>query len=523
MNIFRFWKNKKQQPFWPEFSIKDVAVLLSGLAVYAALVAATIGKFSIWFDEAFGSYLIRFDFDKLTYYTANDVHPPLYYWLLKLWSYAFGNTEFGLRSMSIFFGAVALVLLFAFLLRYFNRSVAYIALAFMVLSPMYLHYSQEARMYTLLTAIIIAATYLMVYAHRTGNKVAWIGYGVLVAAGVLTQYLAGIVWIAHWVWRFLAVRSSSLRVTIKKFFDRGWLLAHGVALLLFLPWVPAFIYQVTTVQVSGFWIGPVTAISLPNFLSNFSLFTIASETHSWFALALYALIIAYMYLGVRAFGAASKEQMEQLLFVGVMTVVPIIALMVVSMPPLRSLFVDRYLIGVVLMLPVLMALILTVSRKVVGKKVWAAVLGLTVILFSVGIYNQSQIGNYNKSSGAVNMTRSVVQAARNIDASVPIVANSPWIFYEAVPYEKAGSPVYFIDETTQYSFGSLLMLKEDNSHKIRDLDAFMKEHGKLWIIGNVSKAPLSSPRESWIRGQEATIDSYRTGKPVLGAALFSAE
>lgn len=175
------------------------------------------------------------------------------------------------------------------------------------------------------------------------------------------------------------------------------------------------------------------------------------------------------------------------------------------------------------MLPVLMALILTLSRKVVGKKTWIAVLAATIILFCVGIYNQSQIGNYNKSSGAVNMTRSIVQATRNIDANVPIVANSPWIFYEAVPYEKPDSPIYFINETTTYSFGSLLMLKEDDSHKIKDLDAFMKQHGKLWVIGNVANGPLTSPRASWQRGQEATIDSYRSGKPVLGAVLFSAE
>ena len=61
---------------WP-LDKTDYGILTAGLAVFVTVSLATITKFSIWFDEAFGAYLIRFDFWQVATYTASDVHPPL--------------------------------------------------------------------------------------------------------------------------------------------------------------------------------------------------------------------------------------------------------------------------------------------------------------------------------------------------------------------------------------------------------------------------------------------------------------
>ena len=41
---------------------------------------------SIWFDESYSAYLIRGDFGQIWDMTAQDVHPPLFYFALKIWS-----------------------------------------------------------------------------------------------------------------------------------------------------------------------------------------------------------------------------------------------------------------------------------------------------------------------------------------------------------------------------------------------------------------------------------------------------
>src|SRR5680860_1220038 len=129
--------------------IIDWLLIVVGLTIFAIITLWTITKSSIWFDEAFGAYMIHFNFAEIARFTASDVHPPLFYWLLKLWSMLFGNSELALRSMSVLFGGVAIVFGYLLANRLFSQKVARISLIFMVLSPMLVRYSQEARMYTL--------------------------------------------------------------------------------------------------------------------------------------------------------------------------------------------------------------------------------------------------------------------------------------------------------------------------------------------------------------------------------------
>ncbi len=70
----------------------DWLFLGGGLVAFASLALLNIARRSIWFDEAYGAYLMRYDFSEIARFTANDVHPPLYYWLLKVWQDLFGFT-----------------------------------------------------------------------------------------------------------------------------------------------------------------------------------------------------------------------------------------------------------------------------------------------------------------------------------------------------------------------------------------------------------------------------------------------
>ena len=87
-------------------------ILLVSIGIFLALTLTRLTASSIWFDEAFSAYIIRFDWADLTHYTAIDVHPPLYYYLLKLWSLLFGSSLASLRAMSVFLGVVAIILLY---------------------------------------------------------------------------------------------------------------------------------------------------------------------------------------------------------------------------------------------------------------------------------------------------------------------------------------------------------------------------------------------------------------------------
>ena len=69
-----------------------VVALIIAIGSFLGLTLTRLIGSSIWFDESFSSYLMHFDWAGITHYTALDVHPPFYYYCLKLWTNLFGNT-----------------------------------------------------------------------------------------------------------------------------------------------------------------------------------------------------------------------------------------------------------------------------------------------------------------------------------------------------------------------------------------------------------------------------------------------
>ena len=213
----------------------DILVLVLGLAVFLTITIINAPRASIWFDEAFSAYISQFSFWDIARYTASDVHPPFYYWLLKLWTMPFGTTDFAYRSLSIVFGVGVISTAFFLTRKLFGRKISWVALLFLILSPMVIRFSDEARMYTLAALIVMTATYVLIKANETKNRKLWILYGVLVSLGMWTHYFTALAWIAHLVWHGTQVYRKGMgrKAFWKKLFSKEWVIAYSVAVGLF--------------------------------------------------------------------------------------------------------------------------------------------------------------------------------------------------------------------------------------------------------------------------------------------------
>jgi len=486
----------------------DALVLLVGLVVFAAIAFGNATRASIWFDEAFSAYLIQFSYWDILVFTAEDVHPPVYYWLLKAWSTLFGTTEFALRSLSVVFGAIAIALSFVLSRRFFGRLVAGVSLLFMVVSPALIRYSDEARMYTLATVIVLLATFVLLKAVATKRTRWWVAYGVLVALGMWTHYFTAIAWLAHWVWRALVTKRGkmTLRQWFGKYFTKGWLIAHIVAVALFLPWVPAFFVQIKSVQ-QGFWIGPVTLDTITNYFAHFFYYLQHSQVHSWFALPLLFIVILTIVLTRRVYRSFTAPEKRQYLLIASLAWAAPVILFILSFPPLSSVFVERYLVPSITIASIFFAVTLVVGTRT-WRPVWRVVPVIVVVGMMIGgVTNVYSYGNFNKNSNTHVLTGEVVKMIQEMaPAGTPIVAESPWIFYEAIFYATDEHPVYFIGEATEYTYGSLAMLRDRDAHKIVDLEAFVREHPVIWYIGNTQEERVRPYDMSWVELQ--TIGSY---------------
>lgn len=504
----------------------DWIVLPGGLAVYAGLTLNHITASSIWFDEAFGAYLVRFDFLEIARYTATDVHPPLYYWVLKLWAELFGTSELAFRSMSMVFGMVVIVFGFLLARRLFGRKAAYASLLLLALSPMLIRYGQEARMYTMAAAIALAATYVLTFAVKSKRRLPWTIYGVLVALGMWTHYFTALVWLSHWTWRLIVKWQTGKRGKELKqaFFDKEWTRAHVLAVAIFVPWAIVMLAQLAVVQVGGFWIGPVSTNSFTNYMTNLLFYLEHEPAIGLYGTALAAVIAILAVFGLKLYKTLDKKGKQNYLLIICLAFVPVILLFIASTPPLQSSFVERYLVPAAIGFSLFAGVTLALGFEKL-KTIWR-VLAISVVATCMvfGIINIYHYGNYNKNSQTKVMTREVVQAIQATAAEgEPIIVVDQWVFYEAIFYADDRNPMYLIDVKIDYKFGSDDMLEFNDDFKIKDLDAFVKDHPRVWYMGYSGDNPLSPPDSDWKEIQNFSIFDQVIHKDPYKAAEYQTQ
>lgn len=487
----------------------DWLVLGGGLATYGALTLNKITASSIWFDEAFSAYLVRFDFLEIARYTATDVHPPLYYWFLKVWTELFGTSELAFRSMSLFFGMVAIVFGFLLVRRLFGRKAAYISVLLLAISPMLIRYGQEARMYTMAAAIALAATYVLTFAVKSKERKPWILYGVLVSLGMWTHYFTALVWLSHWAWRLMVKWQDGKRGKELKqsFFDKNWMFTHILAVVLFVPWAIVMLIQMTVVQAGGFWIGPVSVNTFANYLSNVLYYLEHEPAIGLYGTAAVVVVALLIIFGVNLYKSLNKAGKRNYLLVVAMACVPVLLLFILSTPPIRSSFVERYLVPAAVSFSLLAGVTFALGFKNAKRQIWRVLaIGTVAVCMVFGILNVYHYGNYNKNSQTKVMTREVVQAIQSMaEPGEPIIVADQWVFYEAVFYADDRNPMYLINEKIDFKFGSDDMIEFNDKYKIYDIDAFAQEHPKVWYMGYSADKQLTPPVEGWEEIQNFSV------------------
>ena len=109
----------------------------------------------LWFDELLSVTFSAHDlWNTLVTNFRFDIHPPLYYLQLNLWS-VFGRSDLWLMLNSVTWSVAAVVLLMARAARLQDRQTALIAGLLLALSPMALVYGDQVRMYSFLMVLIL--------------------------------------------------------------------------------------------------------------------------------------------------------------------------------------------------------------------------------------------------------------------------------------------------------------------------------------------------------------------------------
>jgi uncharacterized membrane protein len=162
------------------------------LFIVAVLIRCIGLTQSFWLDEAITANVVRtLDLATIvTQFSPTDFHPPGYYLFLKLWSMVFGVSEISLRTPSIIFSILTGWIVHKITLLYGSRETAWWATAFFLWNPLIVYYSQEARMYLMVTLFLSGALCCALYLEtRRARVTTGRRYGIIIG-GLVCGMLA---------------------------------------------------------------------------------------------------------------------------------------------------------------------------------------------------------------------------------------------------------------------------------------------------------------------------------------------
>jgi hypothetical protein len=220
---------------------RDLRSLLPGLLLGAAVALGVAARLhspsALWLDEALSVGIARRPVPDLLEALRRDGSPPVYYLLLHAWTSLLGTSDVALRALSTLFSLATLPLVWLAGRRLGGPATARAALLLVAVSPFAVRYATETRMYALVQLLSAAGLLAVLRALERPSAARLLPVAVLSGLLALTHYWA----------LFLLAATGALLLVLRR---RGSpaagrtllaLLAGGV---LFVPWLPTFLFQV---------------------------------------------------------------------------------------------------------------------------------------------------------------------------------------------------------------------------------------------------------------------------------------
>jgi uncharacterized membrane protein len=240
---------------------------------------------SLWLDEATTALVSQMPvYDFFSKFMPADFHPPLYYLVIHYWTVLFGTSEVVLRLPSVIFGILSIYTIYT-IAKELKFKWPIIPALFLATSGLHIYYSQEARMYMMVS-------WLVSYLVLTYIRKQWKLFSVLLALIFLTDYLSILILPALFVHTVLYSKSD-----IKKFIYS--IVPFG---LTFVLWLPTFFKQLMNgmsvkSSMSGWWdiLGAVSFKNIALIPTKFILGRVSLDNKVLYGFLITVLILIFGY------------------------------------------------------------------------------------------------------------------------------------------------------------------------------------------------------------------------------------
>lgn len=351
--------------------VRTAAIIVATTLIGTGLRLHVLATRSLWIDEAssvcFAALPWR-PFLKLLWH--GQANMALYYVILRAWLHL-GDGEFVVRSLSVLFGIAAIPAVYALGARLFDRRTGVIAAILLSVHSFHVHWSQEARAYSLLTLLLILTACLLVSALESSrSQRRWILFAIAAVMSVYTHVFAVLV-LAGYAVAILFPRPYSVK-------PRMIALASGIFSVLISPMV-VFVF----LHREGGAISWVPRITLGEIYEAMQLMT----GHGGVLLVLIYLALCVLAVAHSTKTIASDKEGWAVRLLTLWLVLPFTVTLAASL--IRPIFYPRYMVMCVPAIVLLGARGLTYLSDWTPVKRWAGatVMVLVVLLSGWGVRN----------------------------------------------------------------------------------------------------------------------------------------
>ena len=232
---------------------KKYSLLIIILFIGIILRVYALSTESIWLDEGYSIVYAKLDF--LQVVRVQDDIPPLYYLILHWWIQFFGDSEFSVRFPSVIFGLMSIFMAYKTACYLFNKNTGILCSLIVSLSVFQIHYSQEARNYSLTALLTLLSMYFFLI-FLTDNRKSILASYILFSALLTYSHVYGwfiIISQNIYIFSLFLLSRKTYKIKYKK-----WILIQISLIIIFAPWIHTFIIRVFDV-VPGY-----TFLKVPN-------------------------------------------------------------------------------------------------------------------------------------------------------------------------------------------------------------------------------------------------------------------
>ena len=334
----------------------EYLLLTSIFILFIALRIAFITQKNLWFDEVFSWHIIKGSFYDIIARTSADIHPPLYYFALKIWNWLFGDSVFSIRFLSTVFSALTLFFIYPISKRVLTPVFSIMLLLFFAINPLNIFYSQEVRMSAMNLFLNAGSIYFLL--RLIDRKYVWLPdfhqneyylYVLFRTAALYTHYFSFIIFIAEIILAIIVLRLQVVgrielpskqnppqRGSSKSIISRiaPLALSFGSVIFLYLPWLSTFIEHSTRGQS---WRSTQTLFialhEVVNYIKdlNMGLYYHYTDLRLVYYITIFLIVVYCIMLIIIIYNLFKKEQYKLVIIPVTFVLIPIIIGIIISL------------------------------------------------------------------------------------------------------------------------------------------------------------------------------------------------